>query len=189
VRQYVAFNVSKQTSEVVIVDEAGTCLMRRKVRTDPLALAAFVEKHGENVAMVGLEAGPLSTWLYHELKAAGLPVVCMDACSRRRARARAALSAQYLMLMTTLDAQTMPATQVLSQYRLRWQVEIAFKRLKSLAGLDDVQAKEARLAKAAIWAKLILAILTETLLGHVLALSPSRQTVALAPVPGPASAP
>jgi hypothetical protein len=105
------------------------------------------------------------------------------------AKPRQLEAAQYLMLMTTLDAQTMPATQVLSLYRLRWQVEIAFKRLKSLAGLDDVQAKEARLAKAAIWAKLILAILTETLLGHVLALSPSRQTVALAPVPGPASAP
>jgi transposase len=89
VRQYVAFDVSKQTSEVVVVDEAGTCLVRRKVRTDPLALAAFVKKHGENVALVGFEAGPLSTWLYHELKAAGLPVVCMDAW-----RARAALSAR-----------------------------------------------------------------------------------------------
>jgi transposase len=89
VRQYVAFDVSKQTSEVVIVDEAGTCLVRRKVRTDPLALAAFVDKHGENVALVVFEAGPLSTWLYHELKAAGLPVVCMDAW-----RARAALSAR-----------------------------------------------------------------------------------------------
>ena len=105
------------------------------------------------------------------------------------AKPRQLEAAQYLMLMTTLDALTMPAAQVLTLYRLRWQIEIAFNRLKSLAGLDSVQAKEERLVKAAIWAKLILAILTESLLGHVLALSPSRQTVALAPVPGPAPAP
>jgi len=89
VRQYVAFDVSKQSSEAVIVDATGTCLVRRKVATDPLAMAAFVRKHGANVVLVGFEAGPLSTWLHHELKGAGLPVVCMDSW-----RARAALSAR-----------------------------------------------------------------------------------------------
>jgi transposase len=89
VQQYVAFDVSKQTSEAVIVDEAGNRLVSRKVATDPAALAAFVEKYGANVALVGFEAGPLSTWLYHELKGAGLPVVCIDSW-----RARAALSAR-----------------------------------------------------------------------------------------------
>lgn len=98
-------------------------------------------------------------------------------------------AAQYLMLMTTLDEATMPATQVLALYRRRWQIEIAFKRLKSLGDLDTVQAKEERLVKAAIWAKLILAILGESLLGHVLSLSPSGQTIALAPLPGQPPAP
>jgi hypothetical protein len=98
-------------------------------------------------------------------------------------------AAQYLMLMTTLDEAAMPAAQVLALYRLRWQIEIAFKRLKSLADLDNIQAKEERLAKTVIWAKLILAILTETLLGHVLALSPSAQTIALAALPSPSPAP
>jgi hypothetical protein len=49
-------------------------------------MAAFVAKYGENVVSVGFEVGPLSTWLYHELKGAGLPVVCIDSW-----RARAAL--------------------------------------------------------------------------------------------------
>lgn len=43
-RQYVAFDVSKQTSEAVIVDAAGTCLVRRQVKTDPLVMAAFVAR-------------------------------------------------------------------------------------------------------------------------------------------------
>jgi hypothetical protein len=105
------------------------------------------------------------------------------------ARSKQLDAAQYLLLMTTLDKTTMPAAQVLALYRRRWQIEIAFKRLKSLGDLDNIQAKEERLTKTAIWAKLILAILTETLLGHILALSPSAQTIALAPLPSPSPAP
>ncbi len=86
-QQYVAFDVSKQTSEAVIVDATGRCLVSRKVATDPLAMAAFVSNYGTNVALVGFEAGPLWTWLHHELKEAGLPVICIDSW-----RARAALS-------------------------------------------------------------------------------------------------
>ena len=85
----VAFDVSKQSSEAVIVDETGNRLVSRKVATDPAAMAAFVQKYGENVVSVGFEAGPLSTWLYHEMNEAGLPVVCIDSW-----RARAALSAR-----------------------------------------------------------------------------------------------
>ena len=59
-------------------------------------------------------------------------------------------------------------------YRLRWQIELAFKRLKSLMGLEEIDAREPRLARAAVCAKLILAILAESLLGRVLALSPTR---------------
>jgi hypothetical protein len=52
-------------------------------------------------------------------------------------------------------------------------IELAFKRLKSLMGLEEIDAKEPRLARAAVCAKLILAILTESLIGRVLALSPT----------------
>ena len=88
-QQDVAFDGSKQSSEAVIVDAAGNRLVSRKVATVPSALAAFVATYGEDVALVGFAAGPLSIWLYHELKAAGLPVVCFD-----RWRARAALVGQ-----------------------------------------------------------------------------------------------
>ena len=81
----VAFDVSKPSSEAVIVDAAGNRLVSRKVATEPLAMAAFVQKYGENVVSVGFEAGPLSTWLYQELKEAGLPVVCIDSWRARAA--------------------------------------------------------------------------------------------------------
>jgi transposase len=80
VQQHVASAVAKQTSEAVIVGEAGSRLVSRKVATDPLAMAALVEKYGTTVALVGLEAGPLSAWLYHALTAAGRPLV--PGCAR-----------------------------------------------------------------------------------------------------------
>jgi hypothetical protein len=70
VHQCVAFDVPKQSSEAVIVDEAGSRLVSRKVAPDPLAMAAFVAKHGAKVVSVGFEVGPLSTWLYHKLTGA-----------------------------------------------------------------------------------------------------------------------
>lgn len=88
-KQYVAFDVSKQFSEAVLVDETGAVVVRGKVRTDPVAMAGFVRTYGSSVALVGIESGPLSTWLFHALKALGLPIVCLDAW-----RAHAALSAR-----------------------------------------------------------------------------------------------
>ena len=82
-------------------------------------------------------------------------------------------AAAYFMLMTTLPPAAMSADAVCALYRLRWQIELAFKRLKSLMGLEEIDAREPRLAKAAVCAKLILAILAESLLGRVLALSPT----------------
>jgi hypothetical protein len=73
-------------------------------------------------------------------------------------------------------AQAMDADAVCALYRLRWQIEVAFKRLKSLMGLESFVAREPRLARAAVAAKLILAILAESLLGRVLALFPLRLT-------------
>jgi hypothetical protein len=83
-------------------------------------------------------------------------------------------AAARFMLMTTLPVDAMPADAVCALHRLRWQVELAFERLKSLMGLEAFAAKEPRLARAAVCAKLILAILAESLLGRVLALSPTR---------------
>ncbi len=41
----------------------------------------------------------------------------------------------YLMAVTSLPA-SVPATEVLAAYRLRWQIELAFKRLKGLLGCN-----------------------------------------------------
>jgi IS4 transposase len=75
-------------------------------------------------------------------------------------------AADRLVLLTTLDAASWPVERVVALYRLRWQVELAFKRLKSQLRLAELQAKGPRLARACLLAKLILALLVDRLVGQ-----------------------
>jgi Transposase DDE domain len=77
----------------------------------------------------------------------------------------------YLMLVTSLPA-AVPAAEVLEAYRLRWQVELAFKRLKSLLGLDRLPARSEPLARSWLLAHLILALLIEDTARTLLDLPP-----------------
>ena len=76
----------------------------------------------------------------------------------KRLDPRSLLAAEFVVLATSLPAKTFPAEQILAAYRLRWQIELAFKRLKSLLNLDRLPARTERGAKSWIWAHLILAI-------------------------------
>lgn len=78
-----------------------------------------------------------------------------------RASEAAAPMAGYPMLLASLPVETWPASRVLASYRLRWQVELAFKRMKSLVGLEELRAKDPKLAKAWINTALLAALLAD----------------------------
>jgi hypothetical protein len=80
---------------------------------------------------------------------------------------RSLQAAHYILLLTALPASLFPATDVLALYRFRWQLELAFKRMKSLAGLDELTAKKPELAQAWIYAKLIAFLIAEQNAGQV----------------------
>jgi hypothetical protein len=69
-------------------------------------------------------------------------------------------AAGFVVIVTSLD-ETYSATDILDLYRLRWQVELLFKRFKSLVNLGALPAKCPKLARTWIFAKLILALLAE----------------------------
>lgn len=87
---------------------------------------------------------------------------------------RTATVAGYLMLVTSLAAERCPASEVLALYRSRWQVELGFKRLKSLGGVDDLRASDPALARTWLLAHLIGAVLTEEFASRIAGLSPRR---------------
>jgi len=95
-------------------------------------------------------------------------------------------AAKYILLLTSLPADAFPPTDILALYRFRWQIELAFKRFKSLAGLDALPAKNPQLARAWIYARLIVAIIAEQIAGQVPDSPPSgpdnttRKPIALA---------
>jgi hypothetical protein len=69
-------------------------------------------------------------------------------------------AAGYVMLLTSLPDEY-AAEAILELYRLRWQIELLFKRFKSLLGLGELPAKQRNLARSWIFGKLILALLVE----------------------------
>jgi hypothetical protein len=70
--------------------------------------------------------------------------------------------AGYVMVFTTLPPD-FPCEEVLEWYRSRWQIELLFKRLKSLAGLGHLHKIDARSARAWLYGKLLIALLCQKL--------------------------
>jgi transposase len=66
-------------THISVVDDQGKELWHGSVTTSPDALALAVQEHAAGVIRVGMESGPLSPWLFHALKAKGLPIICIDA--------------------------------------------------------------------------------------------------------------
>jgi hypothetical protein len=72
---------------------------------------------------------------------------------------RTVLAAGFVLLVTTLDAATWPLVDVLALYRCRWQIELLFKRLKSIWQLDQLRARNPDAAQAFILGVILAALL------------------------------
>jgi hypothetical protein len=107
--------------------------------------------------------------------------------ARRRARkaarkkkhtvdARTLLAAGFVLVLTNLPVETWPAPQVLELYRLRWQIEMRIKCLKSVLILDGLRAQKPDLAQAYLLGKLLGALLVERLSQQVRTAQPDWWT-------------
>jgi hypothetical protein len=72
--------------------------------------------------------------------------------------------AGYVFVWTTIPARAMKAARVMELYRVRWQIELAFKRMKSIMGLGQLPKLSEASARAWIHGKLFIALLIERLL-------------------------
>lgn len=70
-------------------------------------------------------------------------------------------AAEWVILVTSLDAKAFPATRIGELYRARWRIEMAFKRLKSLIGLSAPPGEDPEIAKTWILAHLLMVLLLE----------------------------
>ena len=86
---YAGLDVSIKETSVCVIDGAGQVVREVKVPTEPEAILAVLADEAFAIERIGLEAGPLSQWLYSALADAGFPVICVET-----RHMKAALSAQ-----------------------------------------------------------------------------------------------
>lgn len=90
----------------------------------------------------------------------------------KRTKPRTLEFARYVIVFTTFPEADFTAAEVLEWYRTRWQVELVFKRFKSLAQLGHLPKYDDESAKAWLYGKLLVALLVEKLIHHATAVSP-----------------
>ena len=76
--QFVGLDVSVKTTAVCILDASGRVVLEATVDSSPAAIAERLLAAGGQLERIGLEAGPLSQWIYAGLVEAGLPAVCVE---------------------------------------------------------------------------------------------------------------
>jgi Transposase DDE domain len=85
---------------------------------------------------------------------------------------RTSKAAGFLMVLTSLAADTHDIATVCDAYRDRWQVEIGFKRYKTLGRLDELPSSDPVLARTWLLAQLIAAVLTDDLANEIVGFPP-----------------
>jgi hypothetical protein len=87
-------------------------------------------------------------------------------------KAETLVYAHYVIVFTTVSDQDLGAKEVLEWYRMRWQIELIFKRLKTLLRVGHVPKYDDQSSKAWLYGKLLVAMLAEKLIRVGRAISP-----------------
>lgn len=82
----------------------------------------------------------------------------------RQASTGTLLACEWVILVTSLSPDDFSTDDILKLYRMRWRIELAFKRLKSLIGLRSPPARDPRLAKPWLLSHLLMILLVEPLI-------------------------
>jgi hypothetical protein len=125
---------------------------------------------------------PQQGWFQFRLIAAPIPPDKAEE-ARRRTRLRhqrkqqplnenTLFAAGFVLLLTNLPAETWSGQLILALYRMRWQIELCIKRLKSLLNFDHLRAKDPRVVQTYLLAKLLIAFMIDEMTFHASLLHP-----------------
>ncbi len=81
-------------------------------------------------------------------------------------------ASEYVMLLTSAPTEQLTTEQAFELYRFRWQIELTFKRLKSLLHFDRLPARDTALAQVILFAKLLGALLVDDYTERYVSFSP-----------------
>ena len=150
------------THYMLDVDDAGGFYLLRVRKThDPI----IIKIHRRGKRYRDLEGHVLSHVLKHAAKGKVLDMdVCWEHPTKRVAFSRIVVrwnpvDKQWVRLMTNLARAEFTGDDILQAYRLRWQVELLFKELKSYANLHKFSTTKESIAEGLIWASVCAALL------------------------------
>jgi len=105
VKYFAGLDVSMEETAMCVVDELGAIVREGVSASDPEALSGWLSGSGLELERIGLEAGPLSEWLFDGLRAVGLRAICIE--TRRMKGASAAMAVKTDRGDARLIAQAM----------------------------------------------------------------------------------
>ena len=176
------YNDRKAIEQVLL--QGGEVIMRYNSNAFPLLDSAGEQPFEPIEKLRSLEIGETGEWDVQFIGKEGRKIrarVCAVRKSpEQAARARAKIRyksrgqagirpvtleyAEFVVLVTTLCAEELPLRAVLEFYRARWQVELAFKRLKTLLQMGQLPKKKEASSKAWMQGKILTALLIERLM-------------------------
>lgn len=153
------------------------------LRTHPNHLP-LTDDHGQPIDLVrwlrkrGRRTREVTGWIEHEQQSYPVRVIATrlpprQAAAARERKAKAArkkqrslhpdtlLLAEWVVVVTTLPATDWDAEAVLRLYRVRWQVELLYKRMKQILTLNQIRSRTRERAEATIMAMLVAWVLQE----------------------------
>jgi transposase len=125
---YIGLDVSQKVTAVCVVDAEGSKLWHGQCASSPEQIEQAVRNHAGNDARIGIETGPMTPWLVHELRGRRLDTVCLDA-----RHARAALKMQ-LNKTDQNDAEGLAQIMRTGWYRAVHVKSFAAHRARALLG-------------------------------------------------------
>jgi hypothetical protein len=175
-----------------VLDNGGEVLVRMKVISFVLRSA-----NGKSFKLLSrlkkLRVGCIGEWPVHVVGENGR-MIPGRVCALRRSKAatemelkrihrnsarhgytpgrKALEAAKYSCVFTTVDQSFLSATDAMELYRARWQVELAFKRLKSLLDLGHLPKHDEESAKAWLFGKLLIGLLADNIIEKASSFSP-----------------
>ena len=75
---FAGLDISLEETAICVVDDKGELVRELRAASEPQALIAALRELGLRLERIGLEACSLASWLHDELRAAGMPAVCIE---------------------------------------------------------------------------------------------------------------
>jgi len=176
VRQGAFITVRLNPQSMVLQTPGGDpCRLVNKLRS--LKVAGQTAEWDVSIPLEGKEP-PLQVRLCAVRKSAAAMALAEKKLRRkarregRQLQPESLIYAQYVMVLSTFPRVPYDTQRVLEAYRLRWQVELVFKRLKQIAQLGHLPKHDQESSQAWLYGKLLVALLTEKLVRAASAFSP-----------------